>query len=66
MKKITPKLSKAVGWDDRELSWPDLDQVDTASDFRLLEWYRFLHAAKNEEQRNIMTRIMERLRLNDE
>jgi len=46
---ITPELSKEVGWEpgpeERGLTFPTIEQVLSASDYKLLEWHRFLPSA---------------------
>lgn len=58
---ITPELSKTVGWDQRELNYPSKSQVEYATDYRLLEWHRFLKSPENEEQIEITELIIDRL-----
>ena len=60
--RITPTLSKAVGWDDRNVLYPRLEDVDDASDFNLLVWYRFLPSPENDEQRTVLDKIIQRLK----
>jgi len=59
MSLITPQLSKAVGWDDRIVKYPTEEQVDNATDYQLLEWYRFLPCAESDEQLEIINKIFE-------
>lgn len=65
MSIITPELSKQVGWEKRTTpAYPNLDQVNKASDYQLLVWYRFLQSpsSDNENEMKVMTRICERVR----
>lgn len=56
--KITPELSRAVGWNPREVAWPkDMREIEAASDYQLLEWRRFLPPAGTELQRALIERI---------
>ena len=65
MGKITPALSKAVGWDPQNVIYPTLEQVNKASDLELLTWYRFLHSPVDEEQIKVMDRIFQRVQEED-
>jgi len=60
--KITPEMSKKVGWKPRSVKWPTLEEVETASDEELLTWHRFLPGAKNREHLAIIGAIERRFR----
>jgi len=58
---FTPTESKEVGWDgELIMEYPSMDEVNSADRIQLLKWYRFLVEPKG-EQREIVSRIMERL-----
>lgn len=60
---ITPELSKAVGWERGMINnYPTLEAVNTASDYQLLVWYRFLLSPSTEEEIQIMNRLCERMK----
>jgi hypothetical protein len=59
--KISPAMSKQAGWDAKYISWPTLEEVKTARNFQLLMWYRFLPAAENDEQVEIINAIVQRI-----
>jgi hypothetical protein len=62
MSRITPSLSKAVGWESREAAWPKSEEeIAKADDYRLLEWWRFLPSPIDDVQRNFQTIIGKRL-----
>ena len=53
------KLSKAVGWDIRHVVWPrSINEVINASDYKILEWYRFLPSPMNNKQIKLMDAIV--------
>lgn len=55
MRKInmTPELSKSVGWEHQSVSWPSLEELESASDYSILKWYRFLPSAITQEHKEI-------------
>lgn len=56
--KITPGLSKTVGWNPRLVAWPKgLQEIEAATDYQLLEWRRFLPPAETEVQRAMIEAI---------
>lgn len=55
--KMTPELSKRVGWDSRRVTWPTPEQVESGNDEQILIWHRFLPSATTEEQREIQSSI---------
>ena len=56
------EISRKVGWYPRQVSWPyDMKEVESASAFQLLEWYRFLPSSENALQVQMINRIIERL-----
>ena len=62
MLKNEGEISKKVGWFPRQVSWPyDFRELEAASDEQLLEWYRFLPSAENEQQKAMISRIIEKL-----
>lgn len=63
--RITPELSKRVGWDERIVKYPTLEEVERASDFKIVEWFRFLSPARNPEQIAVIDMLCELLGVND-
>jgi len=56
------ELSRKVGWYPRPVAWPyNMAEVESASEEQLLEWYRFLPSAEDENQKTMINRIIERL-----
>lgn len=62
---ITPELSKRVGWDERIVKYPTLEEVEKASDFRIVEWFRFLSPCRTPEQKAVIDLLCEIMGLND-
>ncbi len=55
-------VSKRVGWYPRPVNWPySMQEVEHADEEQLLEWYRFLPSATDNEQKTMITRIIEKL-----
>ena len=62
MSKITSELSKKVGWFPRPVRWPyDLNELESATDEQLLEWYRFLPSPQDDKEKTLINRIIEKL-----
>ncbi len=59
--RMTPALSKAVGLDPRPVSYPTLAAVETATDYQLLEWHRFLPSPTDEAGAEVVRVIMNTL-----
>lgn len=64
--RITPELSKSVGWQQKHITWPTMEEVEAADDYHLLLWYRHLPSAPDDKHGRIMSRIMERFQTKDE
>lgn len=63
-RKITPALSRQVGWDKRHVEWPKtIAEIYKASDYQLLVWYRFLPSPENIAQEELIRATY--LRVND-
>ena len=63
--QITPELSKQVGWAPRIVDWPiNAEMIETASEFDILIWYRFLPPAETESQREMIKVICGRINPN--
>lgn len=56
-------VSRTVGWVKRTLTWPTVDEVETAiankDAVKLLTWRRFLGPTEGDDQRGIMSRIVD-------
>jgi hypothetical protein len=54
-------VSKAVGWEPRQVDWPEPEEVEASKDdpIQLLTWYRFLLYPRNDHQRAILDTIID-------
>ena len=64
VKSLTPyeftKISKSVGYKGSvQINYPTIDEVNMLDEYHLLYYYRFLKSPENENEVNIMNRIVE-------
>jgi hypothetical protein len=64
MRKINqiPELSKSVGWEPQSVSWPSMSELESASDYQILKWYRFLPSAITHEQKQVQEVLYQMVR----
>ena len=55
--KMTPELSKRVGWEKHDVPWPTLQEVKAGTDEQILTWHRFLPSATTVAQSGIQNAV---------
>lgn len=55
------EISKKVGWNKREVSYPTFEEIELADVEQLLIWNRFLSSPNGSEEVKIISSVVERL-----
>jgi len=56
-------LSKEVGWNYRKVEWPKTTkEIDKATPYEILEWYRFLPSPENTKQTQVIEKVVQKVR----